>query len=141
MAPSEEAAKAPQIERIGDGECNKNKGPMPRLKAWLVEADGKVRCFHEQRNFSGSQHRRNSPAPRGNRRRSSGLHATTADEPQEKTQRDGAENDREHEFAEESDNCGARSRQCDAGYIGPNHETFRDTTFECQQHFVLRVLT
>jgi hypothetical protein len=141
MAPTKEAANQPQIERIGDPECHKDKRPMPGLKARLVETDGEVRCFHEQGDLRSSEHRRNSAAPHRNRRRRNGLHATTADEPQEKPQGDSAQNDPEHEFSEEHDNCGTRSRQYGTGYVDPSQETIRDTAFECWKHFVLRVLT
>jgi hypothetical protein len=131
MAPPEQAANDPQIEWTGNCERHKEKSPVPRLKARLVEAHREVRGLYEQSNFRGAQCRRQSAAPHGNWRRSNGLHATTADEPQEETQRDGAENDREHELAEKRDNCGTRSRQRYADDIGTNQENFRDTTFEC----------
>lgn len=132
MTSPNEAANYPQIQRIGDRECNKDKGPMPRLKTPLIEANREVRGFDEQSNLHRSQRRGDTTTPPRNRRQGNDLRATMASEPEEEPQRHRAENDREHELAEKSDHGGARSRQRNASDIGRNQETFRNTALECQ---------
>lgn len=141
MTSPNEATHHPQIKRIGDRECHKDKDPMPRLKARLIEANREVRCLDEQGDLHSSQHRRNAATPRRNLRRDNNLFATPASEPQEEPQCDGAENDSQHELTQNSDNSSPRSRQRNASDIGRDQESISNTTLECQQHFVPQAST
>ncbi|MDO8286279.1 MAG: hypothetical protein Q7T69_14815 [Rhodoferax sp.] len=109
---------------------------MPRLKARLIEAHREIRGLDEQGNLHGSQSRRNGATPRWRARRNYDLSASPASQPQEEPQCNGAENDRQHELAENSDNDSARSRQRNASDIGRDQEAIRNTTFECHKHLV-----
>jgi len=130
MSPNE-AAHHPQIERISDRKRYKDKDPMPRLKARLIEAYWEVRGLDEQGNLHGSQSRRNGATPRWSARRNYDLSASPTSKPQEEPQCNGTKNDRQHELAENSDNGSTRSRQRNTSDIGRNQEAIRNTTLEC----------
>lgn len=109
---------------------------MPRCKASLIEAHREVRGFHEQRNFHGSQSCRNGATPRWRGRRNCDLSASPASKAKDEPQRNGTENNRQHDLAEHGDNGGARSRQRNARDIDRDQEAIRNTALECRQHLV-----